>query len=181
MATILDQSYTTGQDNPDSIGNLRRATNNTEIIYQSFTPTYSGTLPQFDFYLKRIGTPSGNIWCELWSSANDSGSQIGGDSDTVAAGSQSTSYGFITFTWSSNVPEISSGTKYWMRIYGDYALSSSNGIVIGVDTTSPSYAGGNYGRYGDGGANWDDTPTYDCLFKQYVIPSPSGGAFLFFV
>lgn len=179
MAT-LDQSYTTGQDNADSIGNLRRAANNTEIVYQSFTPTQSGRLTQFDFYLKKIGSPSGNIWCELWSTYDDSGAQIGGDSGTLAAGSQSGTYGYVSFSWTSNIPVITASTVYWMRIYGDYTLSSTDSIVIGIDTSSPAYAGGNYGRYGNGGAAWEDTPTYDTLFKQYYEPIV-GASFVLFI
>lgn len=177
MAT-LDQSYTTGQDNADGsgIGNLRRAANNNEILVQSFTPTQSGVIPQFEIYMKKVGSPTGNIWAEIWSDAGGpgTGSQINGDSATVDVSTVAGAYGYQMFTWSSNYPMIAAGLVYWVRLYGDYTMTADVGVYVGIDTSSPSYTGGNYGRYGDGGANWENTPSYDMLFKQYYNPGSSG-------
>lgn len=170
---IIDQSYTTGQDNADSIQNLRRATNNTEIVGQSFTPTITGGLPRFDLYIKKIGTPTGNIWLEIHADGADPtvATQLGADSATIDVSTVSTSYDYVPFIFTA-IP-ILAGTKIWGLIYGDYTLSTSNGIVVGTDTSSPSYAGGNAGRWGNGGAAWEDLTAYDSLFKQYV--EPAGG------
>lgn len=178
MAYNLDQSYTTGQDNADSIQNLRRAANNTEIVGQSFTPSLSGPLNRVEFYIKKIGSPTGNIWMEIHSDgANPTvATQQGSDSATIDVSTVSSSYAYVAFDF-SNIT-LTPGVEYWALIYGDYTFSTTDGIVVGTDTSSPSYAGGIAGRYGDGTANWEDISTYDTLFKTYhdnpaTIPSGS--------
>lgn len=181
MAYNLDQSYTTGQDNADSIQNLRRAANNTEIVGQSFTPALAGPLNRVELYIKKIGTPTGNIWCEIHVDGADpsAAAQVGSDSATVDVSTVSGSYAYVAFDFATPI-NLSVGTEYWILLYGDYTLSSSNGIVVGTDTSSPSYSGGIAGRYGNGGAAWEDISTYDTLFKQYSDDA-GGGQILFFM
>lgn len=169
MAYILDQSYTTGQDNNDTgIGKLRIASNNTEILGQSFVPSLSGPLNRVELYIKRLGSPSGNIWVEIHADGANptAAAQLGSDSATVSAGGVSTSYGYVAFDFTTPI-NLTAGTEYWMLLYGDYTLSGTDAIIWGTDTSSPSYANGVYGRYGNGGAAWEEIPTYDLLFKQY--------------
>jgi len=181
MPYSIDQSYTTGQDNADGsgIGNLRRAVDNNIILAQSFTPTILGTLPQFDFYMKKVGSPTGNIWAQIFTDAGGPGTgvQLGSDSATVDVSTVSTSYVYQSFTFSS-VINTNPGVKLWAYLLGDYTLAIDVGIYMGIDTSSPTYTGGNYGRYGNGGPAWEDLATYCALFKQYYIPS-SGGSFLY--
>lgn len=181
MAFNLDQTYTTGQDNADSVQNLRRASNNTEIVGQSFTPTLTGPLNRVEFYIKKIGTPTGNIWMEIHSDGADptAAAQQGLDSATIDVSTISTSYDYVAFDF-ANI-NLTPGVEYWALLYGDYTLSTSNGIVVGTDTSSPSYAGGIAGRWGDGTANWEDISSYDTLFKTYHDDPPvtnAGGFFL---
>lgn len=177
MSYLLDQSYITGQDNDDSgIGKLRIASNNTEILGQSFVPTFGGRLNRVELYIKRLGSPSGNIWVEIHANGADpsAAAQLGSDSTTVSAGGISTSYGYVAFDFATPI-NLVIGTTYWILLYGDYTLSGLNTVIWGTDTTSPTYASGNYGRYGNGGAAWEDIPGYDLLFKQY---SDAAGALL---
>lgn len=170
MAYNLDQSYTTGQDNDDSgIGKHRITSTNNQILGQSFTPTLSGKLNRVELYIKRIGSPSGNIWVEIHSDGADptAAAQQGADSATVNATSGvGTSYAFVAFDFVSGIT-LSAGTEYWMLLYGDYSLSSTDNVYWGVDTSSPSYSGGIFGRYGNGASAWEDITTYDGLFKTY--------------
>lgn len=180
MSYNLDQSYTIGQDNTDvsGIGNLRRASNNNEILGQSFTPVLLGPLNRVELYIKRVGSPSGNIWAEIHADGANptAAAQQGSDSQTVSAGGVSTSYGYVAFDFITPIT-LAPGTEYWILLYGDYAMSSTDCIFWGIDTSSPSYSGGIYGRYGNGGAAWEDIPTYEALFKQYS-DDLAGGAFL---
>lgn len=174
----LDQSYTTGQDNADSTHNLRRASNNTEIIGQSFTPALTGPLNRVELYLKKIGSPTGNIWAEIHADGADPtvATQLGLDSATIDVSTVSTSYGYVAFDF-ANIT-LTLGVEYWVLLYGDYTLSTTDGIVWGVDTSSPSYSGGIAGRWGNGGAAWEDISTFDGLFKTYHDDPPiSGGYF----
>lgn len=180
MAHNLDQSYDTGQDNADSIQNLRRASNNTEIVGQSFTPVLTGPLNRVEFYIKKIGTPTGNIWMEIHADGADptAAAQQGLDSATIDVSTVSTSYDYVAFDF-ANIT-LTPGVEYWALLYGDYTLSTSNGIVVGTDTSSPSYAGGHAGRYGNGAAAWEDITTYDTLFKTYHDDPPAtGGGFIY--
>ena len=125
MPYSIDQSYTTGQDNADGsgIGNLRRAVDNNIILAQSFTPTILGTLPQFDFYMKKVGSPTGNIWAQIFTDAGGPGTgvQLGSDSATVDVSTVSTSYVYQSFTFSS-VINTNPGVKLWAYLLGDYTL-----------------------------------------------------------
>jgi hypothetical protein len=183
MAYLLDQSFTTGQDNDDAgTGKLRIAADNNQILGQSFTPAYSGQLNRVELYLKRLGSPSGNIWIEIHADGADptAAAQQGADSATVSAGGVSTSYGYIAFDFATLI-NLTPGTEYWMLLYGDYSYSGTDAIIWGVDTSSPSYADGIFGRYGNGGAAWEDISTYDGLFKQYSDEVAAGGLLQSFV
>lgn len=175
----LDQSYTTGQDNVDSTHNLRRASNNTEIIGQSFTPTLTGPLNRVELYLKKIGSPTGNIWCEIHADGADPtvASQLGIDSATIDVSTVSSSYSYVAFDF-TNI-DLTLATEYWILLYGDYTFSTSDGIVWGVDTSSPSYLGGIAGRWGNGSAAWEDISTFDGLFKTYHDDPPVVGGFYY--
>ena len=105
MAYNLDQSYTTGQDNADGsgVGNLRRAANNNTIWGQSFTPALTGGFNRFELYMKKVGSPTGNIWMEIHSDGADpsAAAQQGSDSATIDVSTVSGSYGYVAFDFSN--------------------------------------------------------------------------------
>lgn len=174
----LDQSYTAGQDNDDlGVGKFRISSTNNQILGQSFTPTLD-LVTRIELYLKKINTPSGNLWLEIHADGADpsAAAQQGADSSLVAASSVGTSYGYIAFDFPTPV-SLTPGTKYWILLYGDYSYSGSDNVFWGVDTSSPSYSGGEYGRYGNGSAAWETIASYDALFKQYG-DTAAMGAFL---
>ncbi len=176
----LDQSYTTGQDNSEGglIGLLRIAADNTQIIGQSFTPTLTGQLDRVELYLKKLGSPTGNIWCEIHVDGADpsAATQVGSDSSLVdisTVGSGSYAYVAFDFTPMTLTPDV----EYWILLYGDNSYGSTNSVFWGADTSSPSYSGGIAGRYGNGGAAWEDISSYDQLFKTYHDDAPYAGGF----
>ena len=181
MTYTLDQSYTTGQDNADGSGvaNLRRASNNNEILGQSFTPSLNYGLNRVELYLKKVDSPTGNIWVEIHADGADpsAASQLGSDSASVDVSGVSTSYGYVAFDFTVPISLVA-GTEYWMLLYGDYSLAADVGVYWGIDTSSPAYSGGIFGRYGNGSAAWEDLPSYDGLFKQYYLPVGGAGMFL---
>lgn len=177
----LDQSYDTGQDNADGsgIGNLRRAANNNTKVAQSFTPTLLGPTNRIELYMKKVGSPTGNIAVEIRADGADpSSATLYATSSNVDVSTVSTSYVYQAFDFSSP-PTLTPGVKYWAILTGTYTEAIDVGVYVGIDTTSPSYSGGNYGRYGNGSAAWEDVSTYDMLFKQYSDnAATSGGSFL---
>lgn len=177
----LDQSYTTGQDNSEGglIGLLRIAADNTQIIGQSFTPTLSGKLDRFECYLKKLGSPTGNIWVEIHADGADpsAAAQQGSDSATVDISTiGSGGYAYVAFDFAAPI-ELTPGVEYWALLYGDNAYGTTNSVFWGADTSSPSYANGIAGRYGNGSAAWEDIASYDQLFKQYSDDPPAAGGF----
>ena len=178
MAFNLDQSFegSTDGNTGNGIYNLRRAADNNIILGQSFTPVLSGPLNKVELRLQKEGAPTGNIWVEIHADGVDpsAAAQLGADSATVDVSTVST-YAYIAFTWATSIT-LNPGTKYWILLYGDYTIQIDVGVYWAVDTTSPSYAGGNGGRYGDGTPNWEDISTYDAHFKQYS-DNPTGGYF----
>jgi len=177
MTYNLDQSYTTGQDNADGsgIGNLRRAANNNTIWGQSFTPILTGQFNRFEMYIKKVGSPTGNIWMEIHADGADpsAAAQQGSDSATIDVSTVSTSYGYVAFDF-ANIT-LTPGVEYWGLLYGSYTEDVDVGIYVGIDTSSPSYSNGHSGRYGNGSAIWEDITTYDTLFKTYHDDPPMGG------
>src|ERR1041385_6791651 len=123
MNHFLDQSYITGEDS-DIFGNLRRASNNQEILGQSFTPTQLFPTNRISLYLKKVGSPTGHIWVEIHANTADPtvSTQFGSDSALVDVATLSGSFGFIDFDLATSAV-LTPGTKYWILLYGDYTLS----------------------------------------------------------
>jgi hypothetical protein len=68
MAYSIDQEYVVGQDNDDAgtgVGKLRTGTNNNTILGQSFTPSATISMNKIRLYLKKVGTPTGNLTVEI--------------------------------------------------------------------------------------------------------------------
>lgn len=181
MAYNLDQSYTTGQDNNEGglIHFLRIAADNTQIIGQSFTPTLTGKLNKVDLYLKKVGTPTGNLWIQIHEDGANpaSATQLGSASALVDISTIGTgAYEWVSFTFATGIT-LSPATEYWILLFGDNTYGTTNSVFWGTDTSSPAYAGGISGRYGNGSLAWEDQSYMDALFRQYS-DNPAGGVFL---
>ena len=169
MAT-LDQSYALA--NGDNAFTLRFSTVLNVYLAQSFTTVSGGQVEQVKLALNRLGTPTGNIWVEIWSdNAGTPNAQIGSSSANVDVSTLVTTnppVAYTTFTWSSGYPAISASTKYWIVFNGDYAFSANvNNAQWEGDISSPSYAGGNYARWDGSGLGWTTSTLYDFCFEEY--------------
>ena len=175
MAFILDQEFegSTDGNTGNGVYNLRRAANNNTVLGQSFIPLLGGPLNKVELRLQKEGSPTGNIWVEIHADGADptAAAQLGADSATVDVSTVST-YAYIAFTWTSPI-HLAIGTEYWMLLYGDYTEAIDIGVYWAVDTTSPGYASGHGGRFGNGEAAWEDL-AYDAHFKQYSDDVPGG-------
>lgn len=168
-AFVLDQSYQSGEDN-DDVGNLRRGADNQVILGQSFTPSVGGALSKIELYLKKKGSPTGNIWVEIHADGADptAAAQLGSDSANVDVAGLGAGFAYISFTFPATIP-ITTGTEYWILLYGDYTLAVDVGAIWATDTDASGggYAGGIAGRFGNGSAAWEDISGYERLFKEY--------------
>jgi hypothetical protein len=82
-----------------------------------------------------------NVHLEAWTTADESGAQIGGDSDTQLVDSNQYN-NFETFTWASNKPTPSS--DYFLHVKNE---DGSNNLLIIYDTDENTYEDTNYDYY----------------------------------
>jgi hypothetical protein len=83
-----------------------------------FTQLISGEITQIKIPLKKLGSPEGTAIAMIYSSALGlPDSQVDGDSASVTINTGvSTTAGYITFTWTSNKPDLTKDTDYWLVI-----------------------------------------------------------------
>lgn len=122
--------------------------------------------------MKKVGSPTGNIAVEIRADGADpSSATLLGTSSNVDVSTVSGSYDYVAFDFPTPVT-LTPATEYWVILTGTYTEAVDVGVYWGLDTSSPAYAGGIAGRYGNGSAAWEDIPTYDGLFKQYSDDVP---------
>ena len=137
----------------------------TQDVSQSFQiSTADNPVNSVSFYLKKIGSPS-NATVKI---VNDSNGTPGATvlvSGTLSASSVTTSYGWITISFSSN-PVLNTGTTYWVVIDGGTG-SSSNNYILGAN--SSGYTNG-IGKIGQLGGTWNNTTPsgLDYFFNIYL-------------
>lgn len=116
-------------------------------------------------YIKRTAsTPSNGIYARFYTDSSGPSSQTGSNSDTVAGSSVSTSYGWVTFTFSTPV-SLSASTNYWLVL--STAQSDWSIYYFWYNNGSAGTGLNNY-RDADGSGSWP-TQTYDGsnLYKIY--------------
>jgi len=143
MALILDQSYY-GSD--DDYFELRYGADYTKGGVQ-FIPTVTANVGKVTLRLQKEGTPSGNVWVELWTD-NGTGepiSEVGQSNNVACSGISSVALSDVDFAWGTTYQRVA-GNKYWYIFNGDYAESTSANIHWSIDNTTPSYPSTLYGR-----------------------------------
>lgn len=118
------------------------AGDNTELGVQFTTPNTAGSsVTQVDVMLKRVGSPDGNATVTLQADSTDTPD----DTDlitpvAVAVSALSTSvFTKVEFVFPTAV-HLAGNTKYWVVIESTYTPSSSDHVVLGIDTVG---SGGN--------------------------------------
>ena len=120
----------------------------------------SGTLDTGQCLMRRVGTPGGNIWMEIWSVSGGLPSSLLATSDTRTANSISTASlpstnEVFTFTGANQIV-LTAGTDIVPVMAGDWAVNISNYIAIvhqqNLAPIANSYAVtyGETGRLGQG-------------------------------
>lgn len=113
-------------------------------LAQGFQIASSTTVQSVRLWLKKVGSPSGNLTVKIEtdSSGDPSGTPVtDGTSDTVAVSSLAASYGWIDFTFST-APSLSASTQYHIVLETTGTQSNTNYVEWGADSSSPSYADG---------------------------------------
>lgn len=145
MAVLID-SYS--QSNVNTNGFVR------DDVYprygQSFTAS-SGVLNSAKFWVKRVGSPTGNLICNIYAHTGTFGTSTGkptgsalATSDGIDISTISTTAALVTFTFTgANKISLSGGTNYCVVLErsGGSAWNGSNYAWIGSDNSSPTHAG----------------------------------------
>lgn len=77
------------------------------------------------------------------------------------------------FTFSGIKPSIEADETYYIVVYRDFTVSSTNYVVVGFDCTSPDYEDGRYWKLDDS-LDWTSYgQDIDLIFEVYGIPSAS--------
>jgi len=126
-----------------------RATNDNVLFAQSFMPASAIEISGVKLSLKKIGSPSGNVWVEIHSSQvgtsatkNASTNIVGQGSDNIACSTLSGSYSTQTFSFSGTKPSLAKDTIYYIVVYGDFSVSASAYVLVGADMSSSNFSVG---------------------------------------
>ena len=125
-----------------------------DLLAQSFQVTGAQTVGTVDLWLKKVGSPTGNLTVEIQpdSAGAPSGTAVSnGTSGTVAASTLTTSYADITFSFATP-PSLSGSTTYWLVLKTTDSASNTNYVQWGADTSTPGYADGSMS--GEASATW---------------------------
>ncbi|TSD03223.1 MAG: Uncharacterized protein Athens071416_284 [Parcubacteria group bacterium Athens0714_16] len=135
----------------------------TQDTAQSFQVSSTGQINNVQFYLKRVGTSlPANITVKIVTDNAGSPSTNILDTATITAGMVTTSYGWITATFTEN-RELVSGVTYWVVLDG--GTSSNKYYILGANNT---YVNGVAKIYN--GSSWVATSPsgLDSYFKLYM-------------
>jgi hypothetical protein len=111
-----------------------------------------GKIPhQLDIYLKKVGSPSGNVVAKIWDSTN---SVVYTCPTTVTASGLSTSYSLISYNFGTNTHSLAVGDRI-----GVSSTLNTNGIdyvSVGISNTD-SYLSTNRSNYNENTNTWTDS------------------------
>ena len=177
--TTIDSYATSNQD-----ALISCYSGNNEEIGQSFTLTQGASLDKIQFYIRKQGTPTGDLIAKLYNSSSDipTGNalhvfayvDIAGLDDTTLAltdfdvrGEESSNSGDVTdadgLVNISYVPNIFLGATSYAITLQYTGGDSSNYLAVGVDESSPSHSG-SYFATNTAGSSWA-TAAKDTIFK----------------
>lgn len=155
-----------------------------DAIGQAFHNENTLTLKNADFYVAKVGSPTGSVYVKIYAlsgqygvSAVPTGSPLAVSDpvDVSALATTHPTYALKTFTFSGdNQIILQENTNYFVVLeYG--GGDDSNKMGVGVDTSSPSH-GGNY-SYTLDGTSWINPSEIDVCFyvRGLIFPRIFGG------
>lgn len=157
------------ETNQDSLLNLDNATVG---VSQSFTTPAAtantnarGCFARAAFYLKKIGTPAGNIVAKLYAHSGTFGASsiptgaALATSDSVVASSLTTSLALVSFVFPAAWYQFAANTNYVIAL--EYTGTATDYVQVGYDASAAGHAG-NKATYN--GSTWTAQATEDCCF-----------------
>ncbi len=134
--------------NRDDIKELRQA-NATTLMAQEFLVYEDNDVTRVKLSLSKVGSLTGKkVWVEIHKghggmseTVNLSDEIVGEASDKEDADALSAfpTYGTATFTFNGDLPDIEADKPYFIVIYGDFNISSTNYVRVAMDKIDPTY------------------------------------------
>ena len=156
-----DQTNATGAGTDNALRDAAART----YLAQGFTTGSGLPIKRVALSMKKTGTPTGNIWVEIWTSSAGAPVAItGAASANVDVSTLTTSYVTYNFSFTNAIP-VAVGTAYHIVLRGDFAVSGANYANWQKDAAG-SYTGGAAYK-GDGTPTWSTNGTPDQIFTTY--------------
>lgn len=138
-------------------------------VAMSFVTTASGSLVRVRIYLIKIGSPTGNIWCELFAAS----SQIPTGSVLATSASKDVStlsgtIGWVEFTFATPY-QVTAGSAYAIAVAGDWAYSATACVAFGIDFAGATYTNGQMCEFNE--STWSSSYGADSegIFETYLL------------
>lgn len=164
---VLADSFT--ETNIDHLGELRQNVART-LIAQSFKAERSVDVESVMLSLRKVGAPTGNLWVEIHSGTsgtsatkNASANIVGQASDNKDVSTLSSTLAATSLAFTGTKPSLTAGNIYFVVIYGDFAVSDTNFVIAGFDSSSPEYMDGRYYEL-NGSLAWTPNDNVDLIF-----------------
>ena len=171
---VLDQSYSeSNQDADQAIGDAAART----YVAQGFQPGAGTYINKLELYLKKTGSPSGDLTVHIYTNSGGApGNSLG--SGTITGSSITTSYAYYTVNFVNPIL-LQASTDYHIVVTRTAAVNATDYFILGKDTSSPTYhpsASATYAiREGDATPAWTligsdivgDDDYHDAIFKTY--------------
>lgn len=179
--TDASSSYVLQNNRDETVDNRVGLNITTSGIYEitrlayPFTPTSNFSISKVELELRKVNSPTGNIWVEIWSDngSDDPNAQIGDDSSTIAASSLSTSDNYESFTFGTPI-SLTSGTKYWIVLTSDRSLDDTNIVELAGNVGSETTKGHYHTTPNNVWNNWGDVNfNYKTYSTEYGLQSYS--------
>ncbi len=146
---------------------------NIQASGNSFTNTNATVLDSARFYLKKLGTPSGDMVARVYAHTGTFGTNseptgaILATSDAINASTLTTSYVLTTFTFTGvNNISLTAATKYCV-LFGFSDGDISNHPITAGDDSSPTHPGNNFYTL-DSSSSWITAAGWDDIFYVFA-------------
>lgn len=153
---------------------LRDAVARTQIS-QGFKSNTSAAVKKVRLWLKKTGSPTGNINIEIQtdSSGVPSGTAVtnGTSANLDIATKITTTYAWVTFTFATQ-PTLTAGTQYHLVFQGDNTINGTAYVQWGADDYDVVYPDGSMSAYD--ATTWGANGTHDAIFEIYITGGAKG-------
>jgi hypothetical protein len=164
----------------DNLVKLRYDNTCQAIGLTSFVPTIAGGVAQIDvLQLWKVGSPTGNVWVDIYTDSSTLPvTKVGSSSTVIDVSSLATSGNTsVSFVWSTGYPPVSIGVTYWIVLQGDFTISTSHYVTAHYSSYAhePDYVvdrlnAGVWQGYDNGRGSFQEwvNPTSGALFFSQI-------------